>query len=498
MILLVLLYTALAVLICLLLHFLYEEHIFKVLHLPPGPRSLPLLGNIFQINPKQLHLSLSDLARKYGATFSIKFGRERVVILNVAETVKLAYSGEAITSRPKIFSIDFFISKGFMACTDRQHFKIHTKVMKHAFRVISNTSLGTKLADEADSLIKTFEGYDGQPFDPRDDTNLASLNVLYNIAFGKRYQKGDAELQEIFDYSHDIMKGVSPVHPINLIPWLQNIPNPWMDSLQRAKDKRDHHLLTLYQQHMDTYEEGTIRDMVDALIRVARKAEKEDDCQTLELLSPEHITTNIWTIFFAGTDTVLNALLWVFLYMAAFPKVQQRIQSQIDEAIGRGRLPSLEDELTLPLLSATIYETLRYSSLSLLGVPHAAVMDTEVDGFYIPKGTQVMANFWAINHDQQVWHKPYEFDPDRFLDPEGRLRSLKEFPYFMPFSTGQRACLGKNIGKSEVFVLSACLLQRFTLEMPPETPQDLQPNIHFDLVPKPYKIIAKRRNLPGH
>ncbi|XP_071802980.1 steroid 17-alpha-hydroxylase/17,20 lyase-like [Asterias amurensis] len=494
MLVMLLAYTATAVVLSFLIYFIYEEYGFRVLNLPPGPRSLPLLGNILQINPKWLHLSLSQLAEKYGHVFSVKFGKDRVVILNRAETVKSAYSGEAITSRPKIFSIDFFLSKGFMACTDRQDFKVHTKVMKHAFRVISNSSLGLKLAREAESLIQTFDAYGALPFDPRDDTNLASLNVLYNIAFGKRYQKGDAELQEIFNYSHDIMKAVSPVHPINLIPWLQSIPNPWIDHLQSAKDKRDKHLLSLYQQHIDTYEEGTIRDMVDALIRVAKKAEREGDRQVLDLLSPEHITTNIWTIFFAGTDTVLNALLWVFLYMAAFPHIQHRIQSQLDDTIGHERMPSLDDEQTLPLLSATIYETLRYSSLSLLGVPHAAVKDTEIDGFCIPKGTQVMANFWAINHDEKVWHKPYEFDPDRFLDEDGKLRSLKDFPYFMPFSTGQRACLGKNIGKSEVFVLSACLLQRFTLELPAETERDLEPDIHFDLVPKPYKIIAKRRN----
>ena len=307
MILTLLVCTIIAVFICFLIYFIYEEYGFRILNLPPGPHSLPLLGNILQINPKWLHLSLSQLAEKYGPVFSVKFGKDRVVILNMAETVKSAYNGEAITSRPKIFSIDFFLSKGFMACTDRHDFKVHTKVMKHAFRVISNSSLGLKLAGEAESLIQKFEAYAAQPFDPREDTNLASLNVLYNIAFGKRYQKGDAELQEIFNYSHDIMKGVSPVHPINLIPWLQRIPNPWIDHLQRAKDKRDHHLLTLYQQHIDTYREGTIRDMVDALIRVAKKAEREGDHEVLELLSPEHITTNIWTIFFAGKFQEINS-----------------------------------------------------------------------------------------------------------------------------------------------------------------------------------------------
>ncbi len=106
-----------------------------------------------------------------------------------------------------------------------------------------------------------------------------------------------------------------------------------------------------------------------------------------------------------------------------------------------------------------------------------------------------MANFWVMNHDESVWKDPYSFNPRRFLDEEGNLRNISEFPFFMPFSTGQRACLGKNIGKSVIFMLTACLLQRISFEMPPGVTPDLEPDIHFDLVPHAYKIVAKPREI---
>ena len=267
---------------------------------PMGPTSLPLIGNIMQLKSKALHLSLTDMATKFGGVFSIKLGRQRVVVLNDAQTVKMAYNGPNFTNRPSVFSIDFFVSKGFMACQKKHDFRIHTKLMKHAFQAVTYTSLGDKLVEEATHLLKRLESYGGRAFNPREDLNLVSLNILHNIAFGKRYQKGDPELQEIFDYSARIMKGVSPVHPVNLIPWLQRYPNPWMKELAEARDMRDQMLLRFYEEHKESYVEGEIRDMVDALIKVQRDAEEAGDMETLRLLSPLHIITNIWTIFFAG------------------------------------------------------------------------------------------------------------------------------------------------------------------------------------------------------
>ena len=116
--------------------------------------------------------------------------------------------------------------------------------------------------------------------------------------------------------------------------------------------------------------------------------------------------------------------------------------------------------------------------------------------FIFITGTQVLANFWAINHDQSTWEDPEQFRPERFLNDNGQLRNMKDFPHFMPFSTGRRACLGKNIGKSEIIILSACLLQQMSISVPQGeglAQPTLDPEVHFDLVPKQYEIVINRR-----
>lgn len=296
-------YALFALTIYLIGYYAMEYYGFKILKLPPGPISLPLLGNVLQLDSKKLHLSLTNLAKTHGDIFSIKLGKDRVVILNKADIVTNAYNGPDITNRPRIFSIDFFVPKGFLAsCTDKNDFRIHTKMMKYAFRVVTQSTLGGKLTDEAEDLIKDFMSYNGKPFDPREHVHLASLNVLYNMAFGKRYQRGEDELKEIFEYSEEIMKGVSPVHPVNLIPWLQHVPNPWMEGLRKARDRRDTQLMGLYQEHVDDSDSYNDKptDMVEALLQAVRNAKIKEDDNMLRLLTPEHIVTNIWTIFFAG------------------------------------------------------------------------------------------------------------------------------------------------------------------------------------------------------
>ena len=108
-------------------------------------------------------------------------------------------------------------------------------------------------------------------------------------------------------------------------------------------------------------------------------------------------------------------------------------------------------------------------------------------------GTQVMANFWAVHHDKGCWEQPDEFLPERFLNEDGTLRSLLDFPNFMPFSTGQRSCIGKGMAKAELFLLLGRLLREFTFELPVDAEVDLEGEAAVSLIPKPYDVIATPR-----
>ena len=102
-----------------------------------------------------------------------------------------------------------------------------------------------------------------------------------------------------------------------------------------------------------------------------------------------------------------------------------------------------------------------------------------------------MGNFWAVHNDEKLWDKPEVFNPDRFLDDEGKfVRS----PHVIPFSVGPRHCLGEQLARMEYFVFLVSLLQRFEFLPDPDAKElpDINDGLSgFVFVPKPYKLVAK-------
>ena len=283
------------------MYYLKEQYDYTIRRMPPGPSSIPFIGNALSIDCNAPHLSMLELAKKYGNIFSIKLGSQRVVILNSCEVIKEAYKGLDISHRPNIYCMDVLVGdKGFLTCKDTNQWRLHTKLCRSALRVINNSSLGIKISEEADCLINKMLDYHGKAFNPCQDLYLASLNILCNISFGERYSHNDPELHEILDYSAQILKVISPVHPVNALPWLRHFPNKWFDSLLKAKDKRDRLLMRKYVQHVATYKDGEVRDMLDAMLASAKQAVQEKDENSLSVLTPEHIIINMWLMFFAG------------------------------------------------------------------------------------------------------------------------------------------------------------------------------------------------------
>uniref|UniRef100_A0A0K8RBK8 Putative cytochrome n=1 Tax=Ixodes ricinus TaxID=34613 RepID=A0A0K8RBK8_IXORI len=103
----------------------------------------------------------------------------------------------------------------------------------------------------------------------------------------------------------------------------------------------------------------------------------------------------------------------------------------------------------------------RWRTNTPFGVPRAAGEDTFFGDYFIPKGTTVMPNLWAVHMTPELWKNPEEFDPSRFLKSDGSLVSKPE--YLIPFTIGKRMCPGENMGTVEVFLYVTALLQKFNV-----------------------------------
>jgi cytochrome P450 len=135
-----------------------------------------------------------------------------------------------------------------------------------------------------------------------------------------------------------------------------------------------------------------------------------------------HLFSLIFLIFLdAGVISTSSVLQCFVLLLLHHPEVKAKVEAEIKDVVGDERLPSLADKAAMPYLQATLLEVMRYVTVGPLSVPHYTTTDTTLKGYHIPKGTQVLTNFWALFHDERQWEDPWTFRPERFLDDHGHL-----------------------------------------------------------------------------
>ncbi|KAK7695629.1 hypothetical protein QCA50_000265 [Cerrena zonata] len=138
-----------------------------------------------------------------------------------------------------------------------------------------------------------------------------------------------------------------------------------------------------------------------------------------------------WTalaIYGGGGDTTVSAVYSFFLARTLYPEPMRKAQKEIDEVIGRDRLPTLADWERLPYVNALVKEVLRFNPVANLCIPHKTTHDNIYAGYFVPKGSAVIANIWAFLHDPDIYPEPFKFIPERFLGPNPQ-RDPREFAF---------------------------------------------------------------------
>jgi len=160
-----------------------------------------------------------------------------------------------------------------------------------------------------------------------------------------------------------------------------------------------------------------------------------------------------------ASDTTFTTLQAFLYFMVQYPDAQHRAQAAIDAVVGRNRLPNFEDRPALPIIDALIRETMRCAPALPIDLPHGVTEDDVYDGYFIPKGSNIMVNIWAILHDETRFVDPMKFDPDRFLDANGQLTENQS--HLLVFGFGRRMCPGRHLADASLWSAMACMLAMF-------------------------------------
>ncbi|KAK1220847.1 hypothetical protein PQX77_016367 [Marasmius sp. AFHP31] len=198
--------------------------------------------------------------------------------------------------------------------------------------------------------------------------------------------------------------------------------------------------------------------------------------------------------YIGGADTTVSSVATFILAMTLHPEFQVRAQQEIDAVIrdGTGRVPDFEDRDKFPFVDAVLKEVARWNPVTPTAAPHRAVQDDVYEGFFIPAGTTIVANAWAVLHDENVYGpNPMEFNPMRFMKPN-EDGVLPPDSYDFAFGFGRRACPGKDFALDSIYLAVTSLLARFTITKAlDDKGNEIVPEVEYDdglmSHPKPFK-----------
>ncbi|XP_056379790.1 cytochrome P450 2D15-like [Hyla sarda] len=457
---------------------------------PPGPKGIPFLGNILQVDYKNPAETLNKLKKEFGDVYSLQYFWKKIVVLNGFDVMKEALidRSEDIADRPR-FPIYEKIgcvgdTKGIVLARYGSSWKEQRRFTLSTLRDfgMGKKSLEERVTEEAQCLCSAFKSQKDQ-FDPHFLINNAVANVICSIAFGDRFDYEDAKFQRLLRLFSAALKAESGflAQIINEIPVLVKIP--WIiDRVMKPEYEIIEFLKEIVSEHKKTWNPNFVRDFIDAYLVEMEKV-KDDSSSSM---NEGNLLMTTFDLFGAGTETTSTTLRWALLYMILYPDVQSKVQEEIDQVIGRERTPTMGDVLQMPYTYAVIHEVQRCGDIIPMALPRMAYKDIEIKGYIIPKGTTVITNLSSVLKDLQVWEKPFQFYPKHFLDENGKFVKREAF---IPFSAGRRSCLGERLARMELFLFFTTLLQQLKFEIPNDQPRPREDPLYaLTFIPHPYNI----------
>ncbi|KAF9568495.1 cytochrome P450 [Agrocybe pediades] len=197
-------------------------------------------------------------------------------------------------------------------------------------------------------------------------------------------------------------------------------------------------------------------------------------------------------VYLAGSDTTTTLMQAWILAMANYPEVQKKAQAEIDKVVGRNRLPDFNDRPSMPFVEAMLQEAMRWGLVTPLALPHRVIREDVYEGYRIPAGATVVANVWAILHDEGLYPEPFEFKPERFITG-GETQVALDPAVAGGFGYGRRICPGRYLATNTAWLAMASILSAFDiLKAIDANGNVIEPVVEFtdglNSHPKPYEV----------
>ncbi|PIA51608.1 hypothetical protein AQUCO_01100450v1 [Aquilegia coerulea] len=436
----------------------------RSIKVPPSPPKLPLIGHLHHLGALPHH-SLRALSQKYGPLMLLHMGYTPTLVVSSAKmgrelmkTHDIVFSNRPITTAAKEF---LYSGKDLV-------FAPHGEYWRQMRRVCVVDLLSVKRVQSFEFVreeeICNMVNKINQACVTNSDVNLSNLiaiitnNIISRVALGRSLE-GKSEGAKL---AKEVAEQFGVFSVGDMFPSLG-----WIDELTGLKKRMRKtstamHLFLdeVIEEHLMSKKEGVAvdrKDFVDLLL------ESEKDPTLGVEFTRENLRSVIMDMLVGGTDTTYTTLEWAMAELANHPTAMKKVQEEVRQVIGKTTQVNENDINKLDYFNCVIKETLRLHPALVLSLPRESISSTNIEGYHIPDKTRAIVNLWAIGRDPEIWDKPDEFIPERFINNPIDFRG-KDFE-FIPFGGGRRGCPGLTFGVVSVEAILANLLYWFDWEL---------------------------------
>ncbi|VUC26552.1 unnamed protein product [Clonostachys rosea] len=480
--------------------------------LPPGPPTLPIIGNLHQIPLTGLHAKFLKWGEEFGGIFSLKLGSGTMIVLYDRKAVHdlVDKKGVIYSERPKNHVADIVThGDSFAFMNNTPMYKEQRKIAAHNLspRVLDGNA-GRIQDAEISVLLRDLVD---DPEDFYHHVMRTTCSVACAMVFGQRGATWDSFFGRcVYDamdsYSESLEPGANP--PVDEFPFLKYLPDfmsPWRQRARHSYEAMDStwaQARSFLDKRRATGERRVC--IADSLL---------DDPKQGKGMSDMQINHFLGVLVEGGADTTSSSILTMVLCLSRHPEMSIR-------------MPVWSDFSKLPFINCIVKEGLRWHPVLPLGVPHRVAKDDYYEGMLIPKDATVVIPSYAIHRSQRYnYTEPEEFKPTRFLGhprlasdyagspdynnrdkypaiavSKGEIADIAPLHHYS-YGAGRRICPGMHLAERTQWRAIAKLLWAFDIELPtdPVTGQKIVPdpeNYKEGIAhgPKPFKVVFKPRS----
>ncbi|GMJ10864.1 cytochrome P450, family 706, subfamily A, polypeptide 6 [Hibiscus trionum] len=453
--------------------------------LPPGPRGLPIVGNLPFIKP-DLHRYFAELSEIYGPIFKLQLGVKTCIVINSPPIAKAVLKDhDAIFANRDIPAAAIAGMFGGVDIVWRPNGPDFIRLRKLLLRELMSKSrldASYELRQRGvRQMMKDLHGKIGSSVNIGEQVALSTVKLMITSLWGGSSERSSdlIEFKKRLEEFVNLAGGpnVSDFLPL-LAPFdLQGIESKSRKLLSWFYGKFESVIMNRLKTE-DVGDDQISKDFLQQLLDLKQRGDDQ--------ISDNEIKALLLDMMIGGTDTTTTTVEWAMTELLRHPDKMAKLVEELDTVAGDQN--TMEESLLPQLLylNAVVKETLRLHPVVPLLLPHMPSQSCIVAGYTIPKHCRVFVNAWAMQRDPQLWDDPLCFQPERFLEADISYKG-NELRY-IPFGSGRRICVGIAMAERMVGLILAVLVHSFEWELAEGRKPDIQEE--FGVVLKKLKPLV--------